>query len=64
MTLYLDLPTLLKLFCIGQGLTTALWLFAHPAQPGNRWLAWLMLGLTLQVLDYFLSWSGVYGQHR
>ncbi len=65
MTLYFDLPTLFNLFCIGQGLTTATWLFlTRHRHPANRWLAWLVLGLTAQVLDYFLSRSGVYFRHQ
>lgn len=64
MTVYLDPLTLFYLFCIGQGITTAALLFSRPNQPPNRWLAWLITGLTLQVTDYFLSLSGVYYAHK
>lgn len=64
MPVYLDLPTLFDLFCIAQGITTAAVLFWRREQPANRWLAWLIAGLTLQVIDYFLSLSAVYAQHK
>ncbi|WP_375443361.1 helix-turn-helix domain-containing protein [uncultured Fibrella sp.] len=64
MNIYLDFITLFDVFCIVQGLTTATWLFWTPNKPANRWLAWLILGLTLQTIDYFLSRSGVYYRHR
>lgn len=64
MNVYLDFRTLFYLFCIGQGLTTAIVLFWRSDQPANRWLAWLISGLTLQVLDYFLSFSGIYATNN
>ncbi len=64
MRVYLDPLTLFYLFCIGQGLTTATVLFQRRNNSANRWLAWLITGLTLQVIDYFLSLSGIYNQHR
>jgi AraC-like DNA-binding protein len=64
MNVYLDLLGCFYLFCIMQGFTTAALLFWRREAPANRWLAWLMLGLTLQVTDYFLSRSGVYFRHQ
>jgi len=64
MTVYLDLRNLFDLFCIVQGFTTAILLFVRSDRASNRWLAWLIGGLTLQVVDYFLSRSGVYYNHR
>lgn len=64
MNVYLDFRTLFYLFCIGQGITTVLVLFWRSDQPANRWLAWLISGLTLQVLDYFLSFSGIYAANN
>lgn len=64
MTVYLDLRNLFDLFCIVQGITTAAVLFWRSEQPANRWLAWLISGLTLQVVDYFLSRSGIYYHNR
>lgn len=64
MNVYLDLSNLLNLFCIVQGLTTAGLLFYRTDSPANKWLAWLMVGLTLQVIDYFLTRSGVYWAHK
>ncbi|TAE24112.1 MAG: AraC family transcriptional regulator [Cytophagales bacterium] len=64
MNVYLDLSNLFNLFCIAQGFTTAALLFYRTDSPANRWLAWLMVGLTLQVVDYFLTRSGVYWNHK
>jgi len=64
MNVYLGISNLLFLFCIAQGITAVAVLFWRSEQPANRWLAWLMVGLTLQVIDYFLSLSGIYAQHR
>lgn len=65
MAIHLDLAVVLQLFCLVQGLSTAGYLLlARRAGPGRRWLGLLLLGLTLQVLDYFLSRSGVYFRHR
>ena len=65
MAIHLDLAVVLQLFCLVQGFTTAGYLLlARRAGPGRRWLGLLLLGLTLQVLDYFLSRSGVYFRHR
>ena len=65
MPIHLDLAVVLQLFCLVQGFTTAGYLLlARRAGPGRRWLGLLLLGLTLQVLDYFLNRSGVYFRHR
>ncbi|NEU70403.1 helix-turn-helix domain-containing protein [Spirosoma agri] len=64
MNVYLDLSNLFNLFCIVQGLTTTALLFYRTESPANKWLAWLMAGLTLQVIDYFLTRSGVYWTHK
>lgn len=64
MFVHLDLAVVFHLFCIVQGLTTAAYLLAGPRRPGNRWLGLLLLALTLQVVDYFLSRSGVYYRSR
>jgi hypothetical protein len=63
MFVHVDITVAFQLFCIVQGLTTAAYLLAHPRPAGNRWLG-LLLDLTLQVVDYFLSRSGVYYRHR
>lgn len=65
MLVHVDLAVAFQLFCIVQGFTTAAYLLiAKPRQAANRWLALLLLGLTLQVADYFLSRSGVYFRNR
>ena len=64
MNVYLDSRNVFDLFCIMQGFTTAALLFMRTDNPANRWLAWLISGLTLQVLDYFLSRSGIYYHHQ
>ena len=64
MFVHLDLAVVFHLFCIVQGLSTAAYLLAGPRRPGNRWLGLLLLALTLQVVDYFLSRSGVYYRSR
>ncbi|QIX59728.1 helix-turn-helix transcriptional regulator [Hymenobacter sp. BT18] len=64
MFVHLDLGVVFQLFCLVQGLTTAAYLLAGPRRPGSRWLALLVLALTLQVIDYFLSRSGVYYRNR
>jgi len=64
MFVHLDLAVVFHLFCVVQGLTTAAYLLAGPRRPGNRWLGLLLLALTLQVVDYFLSRSGVYYRSR
>lgn len=65
MLVHVDFAVLLQLFCIVQGLTTGLYLLiAKPRREANTWLGLLLLGLTLQVVDYFLSRSGVYYRHR
>ena len=64
MNVYLNLRNLFDIFCIVQGVTTVIWLLLQPKQPANRWLALLLTGLTFQVVDYFLSRSGVYYHHR
>lgn len=61
MLVHLDLAAVIQLFCLVQGLTTAVYLLvARPRQPDHRWLGLLLLSLTLQVADYFLSRSGIY----
>lgn len=65
MLVHFDVEVVLLLFCLAQGLTTAAGLLlARPRRAGSGWLGLLVLGLTLQVLDYFLSRSGVYFRHR
>jgi AraC-like DNA-binding protein len=65
MFVHVDLAVVLQLFCIVQGLTTGVYLLvARPKAASNRWLGLLLLGLTLQVVDYFLSRSGVYYRNR
>ncbi len=66
MFVHLDPAGIFQLFCLVQGLTTAGYLlfFARPRAAGGRWLGLLLLALTAQVLDYFLSRSGVYFRHR
>ncbi|MDB5241442.1 MAG: transcriptional regulator, AraC family [Spirosoma sp.] len=64
MNVYLNLRNLFDIFCIVQGVTTVTWLLLSPKQPANRWLALLLTALTFQVVDYFLSRSGVYYHHR
>ncbi|MBF9237493.1 hypothetical protein I2I05_08785 [Hymenobacter sp. BT683] len=65
MFVHVDLAVVFRLFCIVQGLTTGVYLLvARSRRAGNRWLGLLLLGLTLQVADYFLSRSGVYYRHR
>ncbi len=65
MFVHVDVAVVFQLFCIVQGLTTGVYLLvARPRRAGSRWLGLLLLGLTLQVVDYFLSQSGVYYRHR
>ena len=65
MLVHVDFAVALQLFCLVQGLTTAVYLLAAaPRRAESRWLGLLLLGLTLQVADYFLSRSGVYFRHR
>ncbi|MET4074361.1 AraC family transcriptional regulator [Hymenobacter sp. UYCo722] len=65
MLVRLDLAVAFQLFCIAQGLTTAVYLLATSVrQPANKWLGWLLVGLTLQVVDYFLGRSGIYFRNR
>lgn len=65
MFVHLDLAGALQLFCVVQGLTTAAYLLvARPRSAAARWLGMLLLAMTLQVADYFLSRSGVYFRHR
>ncbi len=65
MLVHLDAAGIFQLFCIAQGLTTAGYLLtARPRSGANRWLGLLLLAMTLQVVDYFLSRSGVYFRHR
>ena len=64
MFVHFDLAVVFHLFCIVQGLTTAVYLLVGPRRAGSRWLGLLLLALTLQVIDYFLSRSGVYYRNR
>ena len=65
MLVHVDFAVALQLFCLVQGLTTGVYLLAaRPRHAGQVWLGLLLLGLTLQVADYFLSWSGIYFRHR
>ena len=65
MLVHVDFAVVLQLFCMVQGLTTGVYLLAaRPRRPERQWLGLLLLGLTLQVVDYFLSRSGVYYRHR
>ncbi|WP_460615208.1 helix-turn-helix domain-containing protein [Hymenobacter seoulensis] len=65
MFVHLDFGVACQLFCIVQGLTTAAYLLGTSRRrPANTWLGLLLLGLTLQVVDYFLSRSGTYFRHR
>lgn len=64
MDAYLSLRNVFDVFCIVQGVTTVTWLLLQPKQPANRWLGLLLAGLTCQVIDYFLSRSGIYYRNR
>ena len=65
MLVHVDFAVAFQLFCIVQGLTSAAYLLATSVrQPADKWLGLLLLGLTLQVVDYFLSRSGTYFRHR
>lgn len=65
MLVHVDFWVAVQLFSIGQGLSTGLYLLLpRQRRAGTVWLALLVLGLTLQVVDYFLSRSGVYYRHR
>ncbi len=51
------------LFCLVQGITTsALLLSSARKHPANRWLGLLTAGLTLHVVDFFLTYAGLYRQ--
>lgn len=61
MFVHLDPVSAFQLFCVVQGLTTAAYVFAaRPRSTANVYLGILLVALTLQVVDYFLSRSGVY----
>ncbi len=65
MQVYFDWVVLIQLFCIVQGFTTGIYLLVtKKQQPSHKWLGWLLLGLTLQIIDYFLSRSGIYYRNR
>ena len=65
MLVHVDFAVALQLFCIVQGLTTGVYLLVgRPRRAEHVWLGLLLLGLTLQVADYFLSRSGIYYRHR
>ncbi|MGY2134254.1 hypothetical protein ACW9KT_18625 [Hymenobacter sp. HD11105] len=67
MFVHFDFGVAFQLFCIVQGLTTAAYLLVTSRRhPANKWLGLglLLLGLTLQVVDYFLGRSGTYFRNR
>lgn len=65
MNVFVDWVVLFQIFCIVQGCTTGLWLLVSKTkQPAFFWLGWLVLGLTLQVVDFWLSRTGIYAQHN
>ncbi|GAB4023105.1 helix-turn-helix domain-containing protein [Spirosoma koreense] len=65
MNLFVDWVVLFQFFCIVQGITTGIWLLtSRTRQPAFFWLSWLVLGMTLQVIDYCLSRTGVYAQYN
>ncbi len=65
MQVYFDGLVVFQIFCVVQGITTGVYLLAtHKKQPSRYWLGLLLLGLTLQVIDYFLSRSGVYYRNQ
>ncbi|RDC65665.1 helix-turn-helix domain-containing protein [Adhaeribacter pallidiroseus] len=65
MQVYFDWVVLFQVFCIVQGFTTGIYLLTtKKQQPSHYWLGWLLLGLTLQITDYFLSRSGIYYRNR
>ena len=65
MLVHVDFAVALQLFCLVQGLTTGVYLLvARPRRREHLWLGLLLLGLTCQVADYFLSRSGIYYRHR
>jgi AraC-like DNA-binding protein len=65
MLVHVDLGVVFLLVCIVQGSTTAAYLLlAPPRTAARRWLGLWLLALTLQVVDYALSRSGVYFRHH
>lgn len=65
MQVYFDWVVLFQVFCIVQGLTTGIYLIvSKKQQPSYLWLGLLLLGFTLQIIDYFLSRSGIYYRNR
>jgi len=53
------------LFCLVQGFTTSILLLGSARKhPANRWLGLLTAGLTLQVVDFFLTYAGIYRQNN
>lgn len=65
MLVHVDLAVVLLIVCIVQGCTTAAYLLlAPPRSAAARWLALLLLALTLQVVDLALSRSGTYFRHN
>jgi AraC-like DNA-binding protein len=65
MNVYVDWVVVFQIFCIVQGITTSIYLIIHKSKrPGQLWLGLLLLGLTCQVIDYFLSRSGIYYRNR
>lgn len=65
MKINLSLLVIFYLFCLVQGATTsALLLSSARRHPANRWLGLLTAGLTLQVVDFFLTYAGIYRQNN
>jgi AraC-like DNA-binding protein len=65
MNVYFDWIVVFQIFCIVQGLTTGIYfLMSKNKQPSHYWLGLLLLGMSFQIIDYFLSRSGVYYRNR
>ncbi len=65
MLVHFDPVGLFQLFCLTQGLTTAAYLLGiRRHEAASRWLGLLVIALTGQVIDYFLSRSGIYFRHK
>ena len=65
MNIFLGPQVVFLLFCLVQGCTSAGFLLLGGGKRiGAGWLGFLVLALTAQMLDYFLSASGIYFHHR